>query len=407
MASTPTSTSQSWAAASNEFAAQWTQPSDIFSVLLIVGGDVVQLALASVTGGSPLTPIAFSFGWVAYAISAVLSAVGDNRLMPSAPEVSIKLFNLHSGYQRTNQSWLLGRLFKTYDYWITPEMKALSKQERSSALCIAVYKWSQDGKPGVPTRDLVWWSAFGISIMQLGIAAIPFGLYDDWSIFLVTACGTILCYVSASIPQWRSEKWHARTAKKDIALTAGNGTQHVVVILGADGALDLEDLAGGRGSDLLSTRLSTMILAVLWLVLLISCTGIKTNTWYLLAVGSLGMLHNIVVAGAPRLPAALGLPIEPVMTSTGAGNLEETPEVYASQKVMWTLMELEEKYKGFGDALVKEFFPGKLRGWEITWWEPTTSLEQKRQLLQQAKEDERQKRLQKVTEASKVAIYPV
>ena len=137
--------------------------------------------------------------------------------MPCVPEVSIKVFNLHSGYQRSNQSWLLGRLFKTYDYWMAPEVKALSKEELSSALCIAVYKWREDGNPGVPTHDLVWWSAFVISAVQLGIAAIPCGLHEDWSILLVTACETILCYASASIPQWRREKWHARTAKKDIA----------------------------------------------------------------------------------------------------------------------------------------------------------------------------------------------
>ena len=46
---------------SQEFWSQWKNPGDVFSVLLILGGDVVGRALAQVTG-SPITPVAFSFG---------------------------------------------------------------------------------------------------------------------------------------------------------------------------------------------------------------------------------------------------------------------------------------------------------------------------------------------------------
>jgi hypothetical protein len=44
-----------------EFWTQWKNPSDVFSVLLILGGDVVGRALAQVAG-SPVSPVAFSFG---------------------------------------------------------------------------------------------------------------------------------------------------------------------------------------------------------------------------------------------------------------------------------------------------------------------------------------------------------
>jgi hypothetical protein len=48
---------------SGEFSQQWTNPSDIFSVLLLLGGgsDPVGRALAQLAG-SPVTPVAFSFG---------------------------------------------------------------------------------------------------------------------------------------------------------------------------------------------------------------------------------------------------------------------------------------------------------------------------------------------------------
>lgn len=48
---------------SHEFRDQWIHPGDVFTVLLIVGGDVVARALAQLAG-SGLTPAAFSFGTV-------------------------------------------------------------------------------------------------------------------------------------------------------------------------------------------------------------------------------------------------------------------------------------------------------------------------------------------------------
>ncbi len=46
---------------SSEFWSQWKNPGDVFSVLLLLGGDVVARALAQLSGSS-LTPVAFSFG---------------------------------------------------------------------------------------------------------------------------------------------------------------------------------------------------------------------------------------------------------------------------------------------------------------------------------------------------------
>lgn len=44
-----------------EFAAQWSHPADVFSVLLILGGDVINRALAQLVG-KRVCPVAFSFG---------------------------------------------------------------------------------------------------------------------------------------------------------------------------------------------------------------------------------------------------------------------------------------------------------------------------------------------------------
>lgn len=44
------------------FAEEWSNPSNYaFTILLLLGGDVITRALAQLAGG-PLTPVAFSFG---------------------------------------------------------------------------------------------------------------------------------------------------------------------------------------------------------------------------------------------------------------------------------------------------------------------------------------------------------
>jgi hypothetical protein len=48
-------------AASGEFRDQWVHPSNVFTVLLILGGDIVGRSIAQLAGGG-LTPVTFSFG---------------------------------------------------------------------------------------------------------------------------------------------------------------------------------------------------------------------------------------------------------------------------------------------------------------------------------------------------------
>ena len=45
----------------HEFQQQWAHPADVFSVLLLLGGEIVNRALAQLSGGI-FTPVAFSFG---------------------------------------------------------------------------------------------------------------------------------------------------------------------------------------------------------------------------------------------------------------------------------------------------------------------------------------------------------
>ncbi|RVX71624.1 hypothetical protein B0A52_03808 [Exophiala mesophila] len=372
------------------FKAQWSSMGDVFSVLLILGGDVIERALAQLVG-SGITPVAFSFGWVAYAVSAVNSAVGENRLMP-LPDCDCKVINRKTGYDRGNTSWIIGRIMRDFESWKdddTPEndrigdkvnaviesvwkyqKKEADKEHEGSGafvprpaqagLCISVWE-ALPTKKGHPGRDFVYYIGFITTIVQLGIAAIPCGLYGDWGIIMVTGAGIILSFLSGSLPQWKEEKWACReNAKKDVIITRGNGAQHALLILGSQGGLDLEDLAAGQTnldfSKSWATRLVVIGLATMWVLLLVTASSLADNAWFLLAVGGIGILQNIYVAAWRRNPRQFGIPLK-------------YKESIMERKVMDALYTAEQKYPRTGLNLLPTFFPGKLRDGEQKIWD--------------------------------------
>lgn len=314
-------------------------------------------------------------------MSAVVGAVGENKLMPVA-DCSCKVINGRSGHVRDNSSWVIGRIVRDFENWMDhgeaePHVrKCVEKlidgrgKEKNTGkaqvgvravkvgLCVSVYK-AKRARPGHSGRDLVYFSGFATGIVQLGLAAIPFGLFGDWSILLVAAAGILLSFATGALPQWKGEKWACRTeTTKTVVLTRGNGSQHAIVIIGDGKGLDLEDLATAPTMSTPSrqTKLATTTLAVLWIFLLVTAAGIRQNTWFLFTIGGIGILQNIYVAGASRLPQDFGIPLEFV-------------EVIGEPKVMNALYKVEERYPRVGRSMLTTYFPGELRQDEKDRWQ--------------------------------------
>jgi hypothetical protein len=227
-----------------------------------------------------------------------------------------------------------------------------------AGLCVSVFEASPDATAGVPLRDFWWISGYLIAILQLGIAAIPWGIHGEWLVFAITAGGTLLAFVTGCLPQWRNERWACRRGSpKTFVLTRGNGAQHALVILGEGRGLDLEDLAssGARVRVSANTRWMFAGLTTLWVALLITVSGMKQNTWFLVAIGALGMLHTVVVAGTPRHPGFFGVHLK-------------FRNVFVHNKVMEALKDTERSYPGLGRSMLPVFFPGSLRPDEEDWW---------------------------------------
>lgn len=362
----------------------------MLSVLLIIGGDIVQQALAQTTGFY-YAPVCFSFGWVAYSFSALVGVIGDGRLLPP-PDYQVKVFNLKNGYMREGKNWLVGRLLRDNEMFISK-----SNPLGNGAIRISVYEAlpRKSGLAGPFIRMRIF--AGLVMLLQLGTSAIPVVRNGDWGVMLVTGVGTLLALLAGLLPQWRVEQLPTnQKSEKDIALTCGNGSLDIMIVRGMGEGFDLEELAAPRsprlsrswqsfpmstpsetetdneknGNRVLPrldalrlgfpiefwiTRLVCTVQSVCWFGLLITVAGLRSASWYLLIVGGLGMFQNAAVAAVARSPEKRGLPLL-------------LRDAIVSQKVMDGLMDLEVAFPGWGRQLLAEFFPGNLFPHEIAWW---------------------------------------
>lgn len=303
-----------------ELQEQWANPSDILSLLLLVGGDVVQKAIAQMAGPQmrvlpcfkwsvSIVPVAFSFGWVAYGFSNLLAACGDMRLMPRGDYPAI-LVNCSNGFVRETRSWIQSRLLRDHVSKHEIDPRDRHKGGRAESLRIDIFEM---GPVSRCSLDWVWWLGWAVIVVQAVIAVLPWALFGNWGPFLVTASGNLLSTATCALPQWQDEKWAGRKLgrEKVTCLTQGNGSHHIMVFLAGPGSWDFESLATGTSRPRPETRWVSLLLTVLWTCLLISVSGLGDGSWFLVLVGGIGMVQNVLAAGTSRMPRASGIHLTP------------------------------------------------------------------------------------------------
>lgn len=296
---------------------------------------------------------------------------------------------------RENKNFVIGRLLRDNEIRLSRRYPI-----GDAALRISVYE-ALECKDSVALAGSgrVRYCGIIVMLVQLGIAAIPAALYLEWGVLMITAAGTWLALLAGSLPQWSVEKLpNRRNSYKNFALTSGNGSRDIMVVLGCGNSLDLEELAAPESPrstrlwakhPLLSrpvkgkdgkqkfhsngvamreaimgwgvpygfwiTAVTCTVQSLLWITLLIAVAGLKSHSWYLIAVGGVGMFQNAAVAAISRGPEKRNLPLRSVGT-------------ILTRKVMDGLMDLEVMHPGLAQHLLDEFFPGELRADEVAWW---------------------------------------
>ncbi|KAK9425515.1 hypothetical protein SUNI508_12971 [Seiridium unicorne] len=305
--------------ATEELKNQWANPGDILSILLLLGGDIVQKSIAQLVGhrisipktnlGLSVAPVTFSFGWAAYAFSNLLAVVGDMKLIPMTDCPSI-VVNCANGFIRETRSWVLGRLLRDYEIRCDYNWHDQTEGNQRRSIQIEIFNL---GPVSSPKSDFLWWLGWATIITQLVISTLPWILFDNWAILAITLAGNLLVAFTCALPQWSQEKWAAPIlqCEKVVCLTRGNGHPFIMVIICAPGSWDLEKMATNKVASRSETRWISLVLALLWVCILISVSGLKDHTWFLVGIGGLGMLQNVLAAGTSREPGSSGFNMTP------------------------------------------------------------------------------------------------
>lgn len=350
----------------------WLLSACILAALTLIGEKYIRRAMAQFSG-TMFSPVAFSFGWVSYSFQMLALALGNSMLMPKPDTPSIVISGI-AGHPRDNLSWILWRLLKDFQYWMPKEVRDrlekmledVSKKDAEreaekgneapppraqAGLCVSVFR-ARPLKRNGPALDLVRSSGVLVTGIQLGIALIPRNIRGDWSVLYVTGAGILLAYLTGALPRWRKEKWDCPKMKNTVILTRGNGAQHALVIFCEKGFYNLEILANLQPRMDILTQLSAVGLASLWLLHLTATVlffNMKENIPYMMMIGGIGMMYNMIATELPRRPEAYGLDMD-------------FEECIVDAKVMDVLKETEKTHPGVGGSMLKTFFPGPL--WE-------------------------------------------
>ena len=259
-----------------------------------------------------------------------------------SPGNTALLINIESGYGRTSSSWVLDQILKSVEAEVGTTM---------GPLYVSIY--DVHGRSVHPARrDWRWWMSITTIALQLLVSVIPYCKDSDYSVLLLSLFGTGLAFIHGSLPQWKREKWAGRLDRKrgTYCLSRGNGTPHAIILRNASGDCPhFEDLATLRVRCTRACKIAIDGLSVLWVIVLLMALGLKQHAWYLLAIGCIGMIQNLLVAAVPQTLACNGLQMELVHS-----RISET-------KIMTTLMKTETLFPKIGAALVPKFFPGELR----------------------------------------------
>ncbi|KAF6828324.1 hypothetical protein CPLU01_08599 [Colletotrichum plurivorum] len=320
------------------------------------------------------------------------------------PDYPCKVLNLASGYLRESKSFVLGRLLRDMEAIENRRLSAVEADDYPMKISVFQATFNDRGKSQF-SWSRIHLIGIIVTLLQFTLALIPLLVNRSWNVLLITAAGTALVQWTGALPQWSAEKLpHLQRSSQIYAMTSGNGSRDVMVVIGHGRCLDLEALAtmssprSGRPwekvewlsrpgqSDRVEPRFSRrnsstreakrgnlwplqglplgfvitqvtfVITCILWLLLLINISASTSvpETWCLLGVGALGMFQNAWLAAAEMEPGLRNIPLKRV-------------EVIKGRKTMDVIMDFHYTY-GCGKPLLEEFFPGKLRADEIASW---------------------------------------
>jgi len=328
-------------------------------VLTLLGPELIQKAFAVTTAISKTESPCFGFGWLAYSLSLLTSVTSGSGDLMREPGCDVKVVDMKTGKRRLNKQFAVARLLRDLEFRSVPH-SIDGKFDQDSDVIVEILQ--RTGTPSTSTslRNLLQSGSLITAILQFCLACAFWFYYADLSPLLLLSISILLIEATASLPVWTQKHSSFTRDSQNGAYALMRDTDsppsHIYIIQPSSTAsTKTEGMTTHHATfnTASSPCISSMILiAGAFLSQALLYTQLSDDAAIvMLLIMFVGTISNFAIVATPRVPQVDGVKLRSVGVMKGEGSVVEV------------LKEVEARFEGYGQMLLKQCFPEMIERW--------------------------------------------
>lgn len=330
-------------------------------VLMLLGAELVQKAFAITTTTCKNESPCFGFGWLAYSLSLLVSvACGSGDLSPK-PECDVKVLDMKTGKSRSNRQFAVSRLLRDLESRSVPS-NIDGKFGQDNEVVVEILQPTGISSSCTSFANLLQSGSLITALLQFCVAGSFWYYYDDLSPLLLLSISILLIEATAGLPVWNAQITSSmaggtRTGAYALMRDTDSPPNHIYIVQSSPTASTSTIHTPTSHPTNVSAASPCIPLTILTTGAFLSQALLYTQLSDNAAIAMLlimfcGTMSNLVIIAMPRVPQVDGVKLRSVSVMEGEGN------------VVNVLKEVEARFEGYEDVLIRQFFPEMIGKWE-------------------------------------------
>ena len=291
-------------------------------------------------------------------LSSVVCGSGD---LMREPECDVKVLDIKTGKRRLNKEFAVARLLRDLEFR-SVSSGIDGKFDQDSEVVVEVLQPTGISSASTSLRNLLQSGSLMTAILQFCLAGAFWFYYADLSPLLLLSISILLIEATASLPVWTAQKnasftHSGRKGAHALMRVADSPPSHIYIIQPSPTASTNEERMTTHHATFTNASnpcVSPIILiAGAFLSQALLYTQLSDNAAIvMLLIMFVGTISNIAIVAVPRVPQVDGVKLGSIGVMKGEGSVVEV------------LKEVEARFEGYGEVLLKQCFPEMIGNWE-------------------------------------------
>ncbi|KAI4679394.1 uncharacterized protein J4E84_008425 [Alternaria hordeiaustralica] len=330
-------------------------------VLTLLGPEIIQKTFAVTTAMSKTESPCFGFGWLAYSLSLLSSVTSSSGDVMPKPECDVQVLDMKTGNRRSNKEFAVARLLRGLETRSVPP-SIDDKFDQDSEVVVEILQPTGISSASTSLRNLLQSGSLMTAILQFCLAGAFWFYYGDLSPLLLLSISILLIEATASLPVWTAQKnasFTHRSRNSAYALMRDTDSPPSRIYIIQPSSTASTNDASMTTHHATSTNASNpcvspiILIAGAFLSQALLYTQLSDNAAIaMLIIMFCGTISNLAIVAMPRVPQVDGVKLGSVGVMKGEGSVVEV------------LKDVEARFEGYGDVLLKQCFPEMIEKWE-------------------------------------------